>query len=125
MVSQQLRAAARESLGLVKPGIMLGVLLAAFQAHAETGIASTYGYPQRVGCPPYGQYNQWAMTAAHKTLPCGTKVKVTGANGRSIIVTINDRGPYRAGRIIDLSTAAAAAIGMGYGLMKVTVEVMK
>ena len=53
------------------------------------------------------------MTAAHRTLPFGTKVRVTNKrNGKSVIVTINDRGPFIRGRIIDLSTAAAGVIGM-------------
>ena len=53
------------------------------------------------------------MTAAHKTLPCGSQVMVTNKrNGQSVVVTINDRGPYVAGRIIDLSLAAARAINM-------------
>ena len=53
------------------------------------------------------------MTAAHKTLPFGTRVRVTHlGNGRSVEVKINDRGPYIAGRIIDLSKAAAGVIGM-------------
>ena len=51
------------------------------------------------------------MTAAHKTLPCGTKVKVT-VNSKSVEVTVNDRGPFVAGRILDLSKAAATQLGM-------------
>ena len=89
-------------------------------ALARSGIASTYNSPQAVACG--GRYNAAAMTAAHKTLPCGTKVRVSG-NGRSVVVTINDRGPFIRGRVIDLSTAAARAIGMGYGLMRVTLNV--
>jgi rare lipoprotein A len=66
------------------------------------------------------------MTAAHKTLPCWSKVRVTNlANGRSTVVTINDRGPYVAGRIIDLSRASFRAIGnTGAGLMRVRVEAL-
>lgn len=71
----------------------------------------TYWQPQRVASG--GWFNPNAMTAAHKTLPFGTKVRVTNKhNGRSVVVTINDRGPYIAGRIIDLSKAAAGVIGM-------------
>jgi len=63
------------------------------------------------------------MTAAHKTLPFGTKVKVTNKrNGRSVIVTITDRGPFIRGRVIDLTMAGANAIGMGYGIAPVTLE---
>jgi len=58
------------------------------------------------------RFNENAMTAAHKTLPLGTVVKVTNQRtGKSIKVTINDRGPYAKGRIIDLSKAAAAQLG--------------
>src|SRR5215468_6831822 len=53
-----------------------------------------------------------ALTAAHRTLPLGTKVKVTNkSNGRSVIVTVNDRGPFVRGRIIDMSPAAATVLG--------------
>ena len=103
-------------------GIMF-LCLCTTTAQAEEGLASTYNYPQPVACG--GRYDRLAMTAAHKTLPCGTRVKVIGSNGRSIMVTINDKGPYRAGRIIDLSFAAAQAIGMGYGLMRVKIEVVE
>ena len=89
-----------------------------------SGIASYYWQPQRVASG--GWFNPNAMTAAHKTLPFGTRVRVTHAgNGRSVVVTINDRGPYIAGRIIDLSKAAAGVIGMqGQGLANVRMEVL-
>jgi rare lipoprotein A len=59
------------------------------------------------------RYKQGKLTAAHKTLPFGTMVKVTNLkNGKSVKVRINDRGPYAAGRIIDLSKKAAKKIGM-------------
>ncbi|MEQ1719403.1 MAG: septal ring lytic transglycosylase RlpA family protein, partial [Hyphomicrobium sp.] len=63
---------------------------------------------------------------AHKTLPFGTKVRVTNRNnGKSVVVTINDRGPYVAGRVIDLSKAAAHAISMqGAGVVSVSVAVL-
>jgi rare lipoprotein A len=66
------------------------------------------------------------MTAAHKSLPFGTKVRVTHlGNGRSVDVKINDRGPYVAGRIIDLSKAAASVLGMqSQGVAKVKVTVL-
>jgi rare lipoprotein A len=66
------------------------------------------------------------MTAAHKTLRFGTRVRVTHlGNGRSVVVTINDRGPYIRGRIIDLSKAAAGVIGMqGQGVARVRVDVV-
>lgn len=89
-----------------------------------SGLASYYWQPQRVASG--GWFNPKAMTAAHKTLPFGTRVKVTNKrNGRSVEVTINDRGPYVGGRIIDLSDAAAGAIGMkSAGVVPVNVEVV-
>lgn len=89
-----------------------------------TGQASYYWQRQRVASG--GWFNPNAMTAAHKTLPFGTRVRVTNnRNGRSVIVKINDRGPYVKGRIIDLSKAAAGAIGMqGAGVAPVTIEVL-
>jgi len=68
------------------------------------------------------RFNKHAMTAAHKTLPMGTKVKVTNLKTQdSVVVTINDRGPFVRGRIIDLSQAAAQAIGInGVGSVELT-----
>jgi rare lipoprotein A len=90
----------------------------------QSGIASYYWQPQRLAAG--GWFNPNAMTAAHKTLPFGTKVRVKHAGtGRSVEVTINDRGPYGAGRVIDLSSAAAGAIGLkSAGLAKVEIEVL-
>lgn len=90
----------------------------------QSGIASYYWQPQRVASG--GWFNPNAMTAAHKTLPFGTKVRVTNKNnGRSVVVTINDRGPYIAGRIIDLSSAAAGVVGMkGSGIAPVSVAIL-
>ena len=74
-------------------------------------MASFYHEPQRLASG--GRFNPNALTAAHKTLPFGTKVRVTNnRNGQSVVVTINDRGPYVGGRVIDLSAAAAGAINM-------------
>jgi rare lipoprotein A len=88
------------------------------------GVASFYWQPQKVAAG--GWFNPNAMTAAHKTLPFGTRVRVTHmGNGRSVDVKINDRGPYIPGRIIDLSKAAAGVIGMqGQGVAKVKVTVL-
>ena len=89
-----------------------------------SGKASYYWEPQRVASG--GWFNPNAMTAAHKTLPFGTKVRVTNRNnGQSVVVTINDRGPYVAGRVIDLSRAAAQSINMtGSGVVPVSVAVL-
>lgn len=99
--------------------------LIAFPAHAETCVASQYG----VGDGYHGKktangerFNTYAMTAAHKTRGFGSTVTVTNlANGRSVTVRINDRGPFVRGRCIDLSRAASNAIGMG-GLARVSVQ---
>jgi len=88
------------------------------------GMASFYWQPQALASG--GRFNPNAMTAAHKTLPFGTRVRVTHlGNGRSVEVKINDRGPYIAGRIIDLSKAAAGVIGMtAQGVARVAVEIL-
>jgi len=80
----------------------------------ETGKASYYGDDFNGKKTANGQtFNKNALTAAHKTLPFGTVVTVTNlSNGKSVQVTINDRGPYAKGRIIDLSEKAAASIDM-------------
>ncbi|MBD2492780.1 septal ring lytic transglycosylase RlpA family protein [Nostoc sp. FACHB-280] len=91
------------------------------------GMASFYGYDGSGSMTASGQrFNPEAMTAAHRTLPFGTRVRVTNTrNGRSVIVRINDRGPYIRGRVIDLSTAAARTIGMiGSGVAPVHIEVL-
>ncbi len=91
---------------------------------SSSGVASYYWQPQPVASG--GRFNPDALTAAHKTLPFGTRVRVTHAsNGRSVEVVINDRGPYVAGRVIDLSRRAAQVIGMtGQGIARVNVAVL-
>lgn len=88
----------------------------------ETGMASYYWQPQAVACG--GRFNPNALTAAHKTLPCGSRVTVTNRNNnKSVTVTINDRGPFVPGRIIDLSKAAAQVISMtGSGVAPVSLS---
>jgi rare lipoprotein A len=90
----------------------------------SNGVASFYWQPQRVASG--GWFNPNAMTAAHKTLPFGTRVRVTHVgNGRSVIVRINDRGPYIRGRTIDLSRAAAGVIGMmGQGVARIRMDIL-
>jgi rare lipoprotein A (peptidoglycan hydrolase) len=90
-----------------------------------TGIASFYWQDQMTASGE--RFDKRAMTAAHKTLPMHTRVRVTRLDtGRSIIVRINDRGPYKPGRIIDLSDAAAEALGMRMmGLAQVKVDVIR
>ena len=97
----------------------------AYSGGGQSGMASYYWQRQRLASG--GWFNPNAMTAAHKTLPFGTKVRVTHlGTGRTVMVTINDRGPYIRGRIIDLSSAAAGAIGMkGSGVARVAVNVVR
>lgn len=89
------------------------------------GMASWYGPGFHGRRTASGErFNQYAMTAAHKTLPLGSLVRVTSLEtNQSIIVRINDRGPYRRGYIIDLSKGAARALHMG-GSEQVTLAVL-
>ncbi len=93
-------------------------------SHALTGTASYYSQDQMTASGEV--FNKHDMTAAHKTLPMGSKVKVTNLdNGRSTVVRINDRGPYAGGRVIDLSEAAADVLGMRtQGLAPVRVDMI-
>ena len=94
----------------------------------SSGTASWYGPGFHGRRTASGEkFNQNALTAAHRSLPFGTKVRVTNMrNGRSVIVRINDRGPFSGGRIIDLSRGAARAIGMvSSGTAPVRLEVLR
>lgn len=96
-------------------------------SYDETGIASWYGPNFHAKETANGEvYDQNAVTAAHKTLPMPCYVRVTNLeNGRSIVVRINDRGPYVASRIIDLSRRSAQMLGVeGRGTAKVRVQIM-
>lgn len=93
----------------------------------EYGWASWYGKKFHGRRTSSGEvYNMYQLSAAHRTLPMGTRVMVTHLkNGRLVMVTINDRGPFVKGRIIDLSYAAAQVLGMvDEGLARVRVEVL-
>lgn len=93
-----------------------------------SGVASWYGPGFHGGTTANGErFNQYTLTAAHPTLPFGTPVRVTNTeNGRSVVVRINDRGPYEGGRIIDLSKGAAQVIGLvSSGVATVKLEVMR
>lgn len=91
-----------------------------------SGIASWYGARFAGHRTASGErFNPAEYTAAHRTLPFGTRVRVTNAAGDSVIVRINDRGPYAAGRLIDLSQAAARDLGLTRpGSGRVTLEVL-
>lgn len=113
------------------------VLLAAFPlsgsadikpGHTETGLASFYHDRFQGRKTASGQrFDQNDYSAAHRTLAFGTIVRVTRADsGKSVVVTINDRGPFKAGRVIDLSRQAARDLGMiNQGLARVRVEVIR
>ncbi len=91
-------------------------------ALSQTGIASYYGTKFHGRRTASGErFNNGAMTAAHRSAPFGSHLKVTNvANGRSVVVRVNDRGPFVRGRIVDLSQSAARQIGMkGRGLTRV------
>src|SRR3954465_712073 len=89
-----------------------------------SGMASFYGNESGSKTASGARFNQNAMTAAHRSLPFGTRLRVTHG-GRSVVVTINDRGPFIRGRVLDLSTGAARAVGLtSRGVGRVTCEVV-
>jgi rare lipoprotein A len=89
-----------------------------------SGMASFYGNESGSKTASGARFNQNAMTCAHRSLPFGTKLRVTH-RGQSVVVTVNDRGPFIKGRVLDLSTGAARAIGLtGAGVGRVTAEVV-
>ena len=94
---------------------------------ASSGVASYYGPGFHGRRTANGEtFNMHAMTAAHRTLPFGTLIKVTNlSNGKSTIVRVNDRGPYVGNRVIDLSVAAAKQIGSTHsGVAQVSLEIV-
>jgi rare lipoprotein A len=111
-------------------GIILLVLCSCSKepTHSLRGIASWYGHPHHGRITASGRrFDMYEFTAAHRTLPMGTRLRVTNlTNGRSVRVTITDRGPFVHGRVIDLSFAAAREIGMlGPGTAPVHLEVLE
>jgi rare lipoprotein A len=102
--------------------ICASTVLTGSSVMAETGIASVYAYSG--GKTASGQRaNPGGLTAAHRTLKFGTQVRVTNRrNGRNVVVRINDRGPFVRGRVIDITPAAARALGFS-GLAPVTVDI--
>ena len=89
-----------------------------------SGMASFYGNESGSKTASGQRFNQNAMTCAHRSLPFGTRLKVTHGD-RSVVVTVHDRGPFIRGRVLDLSTAAARAVGItGAGVGHVVAEVM-
>jgi len=105
--------------GMAQPGTPGGI---------EHGMATFYGPEQQGTTTASGErFDRHKLTAAHRTLPFGTWVRVINTrNGRSVNVRVNDRGPYGKGRIIDVSEEAARRLGMlDAGVVPVTVEVIK
>jgi len=121
----------KPSTALAITALVLGGALTAAPAAADeikpiqTGAASWYGPGFHGKRTANGEtFNTNDLTAAHKTLPFGTKVRVTNEKtGKSVVVRINDRGPYAHGRVIDLSKAAAEAVGIA-GTEKVTLAAL-
>ena len=94
---------------------------------ASQGVASWYGIDFHGRKTASGEvFNMYAFTAAHRTYPFGTRLKVTSlTSGKSVVVRVNDRGPFTKNRIIDLSFGAAKKIGMiGKGRDDVRIEVL-
>ena len=107
--------------------LLLLLLSTAVSAFEQEGLASWYGGKFQGRQTASGEiFDTNEFTAAHKSLPFGTIVKVTNLeNGKTTVVRINDRGPFVPGRIIDLSRAAAAHIGLaGQGVTKVRIQVL-
>ena len=106
---------------VIVSSLLASTVILPLAALAQDGVASVYSGERTAN----GEFaSSSGLTAAHRTLPFGTRVRVTNhQTGRSIIVRINDRGPFVAGRIIDLTPAGARALGMD-GLALVTVEVL-
>jgi len=92
----------------------------------QEGLASVYGKHFNGQTTASGErYDSRALTAAHRTLPLGTEIRVTNLeNGKSVRVRVNDRGPHVRGRIVDLSSSAAAALGFNTGVARVKIEIL-
>lgn len=100
------------SLRTVLSASVLFLMLGAVSAHAGSACGGASWYALRSKTASGERMNPSDLTAAHRTLPFGSKVKVTNQrNGRSIVVRINDRGPFIKGRVIDLSKGAANQLG--------------
>ncbi|KQS81775.1 MULTISPECIES: septal ring lytic transglycosylase RlpA family protein [Methylobacterium] len=107
---------------VVSLGMLSTVVGTSLPAAAQSGAASWYGSGHRTANGE--RFNPNGLTAAHRSLPFGTRVRVENKRtGRSIVVRINDRGPFVRGRIIDLSRGSARALGMG-GVSYVSLQVV-
>jgi rare lipoprotein A len=93
----------------------------------QEGVASWYGAPYHGRATASGErYDQEGLTAAHRSLPFGTRIRVTNlVNGRSLVLRVNDRGPFKSDRIVDLTRRAARELGfLGAGSAPVRLEVL-
>lgn len=107
---------------VVAPIYVISLVAASSVLKAQTGVASVYSTESGSRTASGARLNPGALTAAHRTLPFGSKVRVTNqSNGRSVVVVVNDRGPFVHGRIIDVTPAAAHVLGFS-GLAPVTVQ---
>ena len=136
-VSDEVAEKIRESVGL--PGFFESAKNLSTESNEESVTVANTEYFQSGKASFYGSkwngrktangeiFDTSMLTAAHKTLPFGTKVKVTNVNnGKSVVVRINDRGPYVNGRVIDLSTAAFSSIeSVNTGVTSVKLEIIK
>jgi rare lipoprotein A len=108
-------------------GAVVGVtseVFAADRSDSSSGIASVYDQSSGASTASGEPLREDAMTAAHRTLPFGTMIRVTNRrNGQVALVRVNDRGPFVRGRVIDLSPAAGRALGLS-GLVEVSLEVV-
>jgi rare lipoprotein A len=106
---------------VLSSALLASTVVLPMTASAQEGIASVYSGERTAN----GEYaHATGLTAAHRTLPFGTRVRVTNhQTGRSVVVRINDRGPFVSGRIIDLTPAGARALGMD-GLAHVSVDIV-
>ena len=110
--------------GVLAGFLMLGAFDSGAEAKSTTGVASYYKSGKQTANGE--SFNPNGLTAAHRTLPFGTKVRVTNMrNGKSVVVRINDRGPFIRGRVIDLSLGAARLVEMtSSGVAKVTYSIL-
>lgn len=128
MFGQNLRAALVLSASLAAAGV--GMIATAANAASpppqQEGMASVYSKDFDGKRTASGErYDSRALTAAHRTLPLGTQIRVTNLdNGKSVRVRVNDRGPHVRGRIVDLSSRAAAALGFSTGVARVRIEIL-
>ena len=127
MSGQNLRAALVLSASLAAAGVgMIATAANAASPPHQEGMASVYSKDFDGKRTASGErYDSRALTAAHRTLPLGTQIRVTNLdNGKSVRVRVNDRGPHVSGRIVDLSSSAAAALGFSTGVARVRIEVL-